>query len=61
MLLPMYLCHYMQESVHWKDPATSTYGHTCPKDDFTYQIILQSLFITKNYKLKTISKIVINI
>jgi hypothetical protein len=35
MLLPMYLCHYMQESVHGKDPATSTYGHTCPKDDIT--------------------------
>ncbi len=29
--------------------------------DFTYQIILQSLFITKNDKLKNISKIVINI
>jgi hypothetical protein len=29
--------------------------------DFTYQIILQSLFITKDYKLKNISKIVINI
>ena len=28
-------------------------------DDFTYQIILQSLFIIKNYKLKDISKIVI--
>jgi hypothetical protein len=29
--------------------------------DFIYQIILQSLFITKNYRLKNISKIVINI
>ncbi len=35
MLLPMYLCHYMQESVHGKDLATSTYGHTCQKADIT--------------------------
>jgi hypothetical protein len=35
MPLPVYLCHYMQESVLGKDPATSTYGHTCRKDDIT--------------------------
>jgi hypothetical protein len=29
--------------------------------DFTYQVILQNVFITKNYKWKNISKIVINI
>ncbi len=66
----------VQESVHGKDPITSTYGHNCAKDaitefskntiilnrtcqkntfsvtvgdgigDFTYQIILQSIFMT---------------
>jgi hypothetical protein len=29
--------------------------------DFTYQIILQSIFMTENYTHKNISKIVINI
>jgi phospholipid N-methyltransferase len=29
--------------------------------DFTYQIILQSLLITKNYQFKNIKKIVVNI
>jgi hypothetical protein len=29
--------------------------------DFTYQMILQSIFMTKKYKLKNISKIIFNI
>jgi hypothetical protein len=74
----MYLGHYVQESVHGKDPITSTYGHnnhnsrTCQKNtfsvnvgggigDFTYQIILQSTFMTKKYELKNISTFVIHI
>ncbi len=35
IVLPMYLGDYVQESVHGKDPVTSTYGDNCAKDAIT--------------------------
>ncbi len=35
MVLPMYVGHYVQESVHRKYPATSKYGYTNAKDAIT--------------------------
>ena len=35
IVLPMHVGHYVQESVHGKDPVTSTYGHNYAKDDIT--------------------------
>ena len=45
MVLPMYLGDYVQESVHGKDPLTSTYGHNCAKYAVTCMVELAILHI----------------
>ncbi len=48
----MYLCDYVQESVHGKEPVTSTYGHNCaiyisnypPKYIYDQKILTEKYF-----------------